>query len=139
MNQIFREPYCAGLPAGLATNWSVGVEYVVSQLASRPHVAGVFLGDEPEIGGVPGEQMCELSLTLKRRLQQAGRGDVFLYYNDGPGSIQLKRPGGLCAGLRGSAGSGFSRATPAPAAAARAHTCTCGNLRRLRIAIARMH
>jgi hypothetical protein len=99
VNQIFREPYCAGLPAGLATNWSVGVEYVVSQLASRPHVAGVFLGDEPEIGGVPGEQMCELSLVLKRRLQQAGRGDVFLYYNDGPGSIQLKRSGGLCAGL----------------------------------------
>ena len=41
--------------------------------------------------------MCKLSLYMKQALQAAGRRDVFLYYNDGPGSHMLSS--GLCAGL----------------------------------------
>jgi hypothetical protein len=43
----------------------------------------VRTGDEPEIWGVPYAQICELTLYLKTALIAAGRGDVFLAYNDG--------------------------------------------------------
>ena len=95
--QIFNEPYCAG-PTGLNSNWTAGADFVAATLADLPAIVGVFLGDEPEIGGVPYTEMCELSLYLKRALQKVGRQEMFLYYNDGPGSGIL-RGNELCPGL----------------------------------------
>eukprot|EP01051_Picozoa_sp_SAG22_P003305 SAG22_NODE_159_length_16948_cov_14.480503_13_plen_102_part_00 len=93
--QIFNEPYCAG-PVGLNHNFTAGADLVAATLAELPHIIGVFLGDEPEIAGVPWTDMCKLSIYLKQALQRLGRPDVFLYYNDGAGSHMLH---GLCPGL----------------------------------------
>ena len=94
---VIGEPYCGGA-TGLAPTWKVGVQWVVDQIKSRPHIIGLSLGDEPEIQGVPYAQMCELSLFLKTTLIQANRGEVFIHYNDGPGSGNLKG-NGMCKGL----------------------------------------
>ena len=94
--QVFGEPYCGG-PTGLCSAWKVGVNYTVAQVRSRPWLVGLWLGDEPEILGVDYPSMCTLILYLKNALIQAGRGDVFLVYNDGPGSGQLSI--GMCPGL----------------------------------------
>ena len=101
ISKVFGEPYCGG-PTGLwkggsGADWKVGVGWVVSQVVSRPWLAGLWLGDEPEILGVDYPSMCELSLYLKQSLIKAGRGDVFLTYNDGPESGQLSN--GMCPGL----------------------------------------
>ena len=62
----------------------------------------MYLGDEPEIQGVPGAQMCELALELKTLLIAANRSDIFLYYNDAvqgsyaPSFVKNKK---LCKGL----------------------------------------
>ena len=42
--------------------------------------------------------MCELSEFLKKTLIAAGRKDVFIHYNDGPASGNLKG-NGMCKGL----------------------------------------
>eukprot|EP01052_Picozoa_sp_SAG31_P032514 SAG31_NODE_3574_length_4113_cov_2.614848_5_plen_126_part_00 len=94
--QVFGEPYCGG-PTGLVPAWQVGANYTVAQVLSRPWIAGLWLGDEPEILGVDYASMCALILYLKKALIRAGRGDVFLAYNDGPGSGQLRT--GMCPGL----------------------------------------
>ena len=94
---VIGEPYCGG-KTGLAPSWKTGVQWVVDQIKDRPHVIGLTLGDEPEIQGVPYAQMCELSLFLKQTLIQAKRGDVFIHYNDGPASGNLKG-NGMCSGL----------------------------------------
>jgi sialidase-1 len=51
VSQVFGEPYCAG-PTGLAPFWQTGVQWVVTQVVSRKHIAGLWLGDEPELQGV---------------------------------------------------------------------------------------
>jgi hypothetical protein len=48
--QVFGEPYCGG-PTGLYSEWRVGANYTVAQVVSRPWIAGLWLGDEPEILG----------------------------------------------------------------------------------------
>ena len=50
---------------GGSQQWTVGADWVVSQVVSRPHVAALFLGDEPEIWGVPYGEMCQLAEYLK--------------------------------------------------------------------------
>ena len=70
---------------GLNANWTAGADMVVAMVVPLPHIRGLFLGDEPEINGVPWTDMCKLSLYLKQALQNAGRPEVFLYYNDGVG------------------------------------------------------
>ena len=82
---VIGEPYCGGA-TGLDKTWKVGAQWVVDQVKGRKHIVGLSLGDEPEIWGVPYTQMCELSLFLKSELIAAGRGDIFIHYNDGPGS-----------------------------------------------------
>ena len=62
--------------------WEAGVAWVVDHVKQRPHVVGIFLGDEPEGLGVNYSQMCQLSGALKAGLVSAGRPDVFTYYND---------------------------------------------------------
>ena len=94
---VIGEPYCGGA-TGLMPGWQVGVQWVVDQIKDRPHIAGLSLGDEPEIQGVPYAQMCELSEFLKKTLIAAGRKDVFIHYNDGPASGNLKG-NGMCKGL----------------------------------------
>jgi hypothetical protein len=94
---VIGEPYCGGA-TGLAPTWKVGVQWVVDQIKERKSVAGLSLGDEPEIQGVPYAQMCELSTFLKATLIAAKREDVFIHYNDGPGSGNLKG-NGMCKGL----------------------------------------
>ena len=94
---VIGEPYCGGA-TGLMPGWQVGVQWVVDQIKDRPHIAGLSLGDEPEIWGVPYAQMCELSEFLKKTLIAAGRKDVFIHYNDGPASGNLKG-NGMCKGL----------------------------------------
>ena len=94
--QVFGEPYCGG-PTGLFNDWKVGAAYTINQTVNRPWLTGLWLGDEPEILGVAYAAMCELILHLKQGLIKAGRGDVFLAYNDGPGSGQLSN--GMCIGL----------------------------------------
>ena len=102
VSKVFGEPYCSG-PTGLwkgwggTASWQVGVDWVVAQVKQRPHVVGLFLGDEPELFGVKGTDICALTLYLKQALLAAGRRDVFIYYNDTPNSYQLKH--GLCKGL----------------------------------------
>lgn len=93
---IFGEPYCGGAH-GLTENWRGAASWVAGQVANRPHIVGLWLGDEPEVLGVPGTMMCQLAEYLKSALINASRGDVFLYYNDGPGSYQISN--GLCKGL----------------------------------------
>ena len=94
---VIGEPYCGGA-TGLAPTWKVGVQWVVDQIKDRKSIAGLSLGDEPEIQGVPYAQMCELSTFLKATLIAAKREDVFIHYNDGPGSGNLKG-NGMCKGL----------------------------------------
>jgi hypothetical protein len=109
VDQIYGEPYCGGATglvdpdcSNASTCWKVGAAWAVAQVVSRPHVIGMYLGDEPEIAGVPGAQMCALALELKTRLIAANRSDVFLYYNDAvqgsyaPSFVRNKR---LCRGL----------------------------------------
>ena len=47
---------------------------------------------------MPYSQMCELSTFLKAALIAAKRSDVFIHYNDGPASGNLKG-NGMCKGL----------------------------------------
>lgn len=95
--RVMGEPYCGG-KTGLMVGWQIGVQWVVDTIKDRKHIVGLSLGDEPEIQGVPYSQMCELSTFLKARLLAAGRGDVFIHYNDGPTSGNLKG-NGMCKGL----------------------------------------
>jgi hypothetical protein len=94
---VFGEPYCGG-STGLQPTWKVGVQWVVDQVRSRPHIAGLYLGDEPEILGVAYSQICELSTFLKETLIAANRSDVFIGYNDGPASGNFAG-NGMCKGL----------------------------------------
>lgn len=94
---MWNEPYCGG-PTGLNDHWEQGADFVVGLVKGRPHVAGVWLGDEPEVWGVGKSDVCALSLYLKKALIAANRSDVFLAYNDSPNSAGL-RGDGLCAGL----------------------------------------
>lgn len=101
VTQVFGEPYCGG-PVGLymgpqGNAWQIGADSWVAAIKDKPWVVGLWLGDEPEIAGVPYAQMCELALYLKTALIAVGRSDVFLTYNDGPGSGQLTN--GMCKGL----------------------------------------
>ena len=107
VSRVWGEPYCSG-PTGLwkgtpwkswgaTASWEVGATWVVEQVKLRPHIRGIFLGDEPTLFGVSYADICALSLHLKRGLLAAGRRDVFIYFNDTPESQQLKR--GLCPGL----------------------------------------
>jgi hypothetical protein len=107
VSRVWGEPYCNG-PTGLwkgtpwkswgvTASWKVGATWVVEQVKSRPHIRGIFLGDEPTLFGVPYADICALSLHLKRGLLEIGRRDVFIYFNDTPESQQLKH--GLCPGL----------------------------------------
>eukprot|EP01043_Picozoa_sp_COSAG02_P034973 COSAG02_NODE_2476_length_8733_cov_9.786542_5_plen_669_part_00 len=102
VSRVWGEPYCSG-PTGLwkgwggTAGWQVGADWVVEQIKPRPHVRGVFLGDEPTNFGVTYSDICALSLYLKRALLAAGRRDVFIYFNDTPESQQLRH--GLCPGL----------------------------------------
>ena len=107
--QVYGEPYCGG-PTGLidpscansSTCWKAGAAWAVQQIAAKPHIVGMYLGDEPEIQGVPGSQMCELALELKTQLIAANRQEVFLYYNDAvqgayaPSFVKNKK---ICKGL----------------------------------------
>ena len=83
-------------------SWKSGVAWAVQQIVNRSHIVGIFLGDEPEIAGIPGTQMCELAFFFKTALINASRGDVFLYYNDAvqgsfePSFVRNKK---LCQGL----------------------------------------
>jgi hypothetical protein len=79
--QIYGEPYCGGA-IGLVPDWKTGAKWAVDQIVNRSHIVDMYLGDEPEIAGIPGSQMCELALYLKTALINASRGEVFLYYND---------------------------------------------------------
>jgi hypothetical protein len=107
VSRVWGEPYCSGPtglwkgtpwgPFGPTASWEVGADWVVEQVKSRPHVRGIFLGDEPTLFGVQYADICALSLHLKRGLLAAGRRDVFIYFNDTPESQQLKY--GLCPGL----------------------------------------
>jgi hypothetical protein len=94
---VYGEPYCGGA-RGLAVNWTGGVDVVAAAVKDLKHVVGVFLGDEPEVLGVSGEEMCQLTAYMKRALHAVGRRDMFVYYNDGPGSIQFRQKA-LCPGL----------------------------------------
>lgn len=102
VSRVFGEPYCSG-PTGLwkgwggSAGWKVGADWVVAQVKARPHITGLFLGDEPEMWGVSYAELCELAAYLKAGLIAAGRRDVFIYYNDTPRSTALKE--GLCKGL----------------------------------------
>ena len=82
--KVYGEPYCGG-PTGLwkgtargGQEWKTGVDNWVTQIVDKKWVTGLWLGDEPEIAGVPYAEMCELSLYLKTALIAAGRSDVFL-------------------------------------------------------------
>jgi hypothetical protein len=101
VSQVYGEPYCGG-PTGLfmgpgGKEWQVGADYWVAQIRDKMWVTGLWLGDEPEILGVPYAQICLLSTYLKTALIAAGRSDVFLAYNDGPSSGQMTN--GMCKGL----------------------------------------
>ena len=83
VSRVWGEPYCSG-PTGLwkggggTANWTVGANWVVAQVKPRPHVRGIFLGDEPTLFGVTYADICALSLHLKRALLATGRRDVFV-------------------------------------------------------------
>ena len=101
--KVMQEPYCGadkgakGGTRGLSGNWSLHIKKIAQMMVGQSNVVGMWLGDEPEIAGFPSNQLCALATTLKRELALVGRGDVWLYYNDGPSSSRFKE--GLCKGL----------------------------------------
>eukprot|EP01051_Picozoa_sp_SAG22_P029151 SAG22_NODE_10661_length_522_cov_0.813239_1_plen_155_part_01 len=61
---VIGEPYCGG-PTGLwmgpgGAEWKVGADSWVASIKPFKWVAGLWLGDEPEIWGVPYAQICDL-------------------------------------------------------------------------------
>ena len=101
VSKVYGEPYCGGA-TGLymgadGKEWQFGADYWVAQIRDKMWVVGLWLGDEPEIMGVPYAQICLLTTYLKKALIAAGRSDVFLAYNDGPSSGQMAN--GMCSGL----------------------------------------
>lgn len=65
--KVYGEPYCGG-PTGLwmgvsrgGQEWKTGADSWVASIKDKKWVTGLWLGDEPEIMGVPYAQMCELS------------------------------------------------------------------------------
>ena len=48
-------------------------------MVGQTNIAGMWMGDEPEILGFPSNQLCALATSLKRELAIVGRQDVFLY------------------------------------------------------------
>lgn len=90
--KVWNEPFCRAVPSGSAPgpapNYLVELAKVASHVAARPHVAGIFLGDEGMLLGIPLEGFCTLAGHLQRALKLVGRSDVFVYFNDGPDQMQ---------------------------------------------------
>ena len=92
-----RCPVAAGGLTQLAVNWSTAVANVADLLADLPNIVGLWMGDEPEIGGMSPDSLCAVAWTMKRALHRVNRSDMFIMYNDGPSSARFRE--GLCEGL----------------------------------------
>lgn len=87
-------PYPA---AQLALNWTQHVHAVAALLQNKTSIVGLWMGDEPEIGGMASDSLCAVAATMKQALHRVGRPDVWIMYNDGPDSARFRE--GLCKGL----------------------------------------
>ena len=88
---------CPGLETQLAVNWTQHVHNVAALVANLSSIVGLWMGDEPEIGGMSGDSLCAVAATMKQALHRVGRDDIWIYYNDGPDSVRFRL--GLCQGL----------------------------------------
>ena len=93
-NWLCECPYPA---AQLALNWTDHVETVAMLVQNKSSIVGLWMGDEPEIGGMSSDSLCAVAATMKQALHRVGRPDVFIMYNDGPDSACFRE--GLCRGL----------------------------------------
>ena len=97
--KVWGEPFCGG-PKGPTKNYLAELDKIAALLATRPHIAGVFLGDEGILLGVDENAFCTLANRTKAALAAAGRADVFVYFNDGPTemrtAIRWQRSHGNC-------------------------------------------
>ncbi len=87
-------PYPA---AQLALNWTQHVHAVAALLQNKTSIVGLWMGDEPEIGGMASDSLCAVAAAMKQALYRVGRSDVWIMYNDGPESARFSE--GLCKGL----------------------------------------
>ena len=85
---------------GPTANYPTELEKIAALVAKRPHIAGVFLGDEGILLGVDENAFCTLANRTRATLTAAGRADVFVYFNDGPTemrtAIRWQRAHGNC-------------------------------------------
>eukprot|EP01052_Picozoa_sp_SAG31_P009369 SAG31_NODE_490_length_14932_cov_9.350300_6_plen_778_part_00 len=88
---------CPYPPAQLALNWTQHVVNVAELIRNKSRIVGLWMGDEPEIGGMSSDSLCAVAATMKQALQRVGRPDVWIMYNDGPDSARFRE--GLCKGL----------------------------------------
>ena len=76
---LWGEPFCGGA-YGPTADYLTEVDKVVAAVAGRPHVTGLFLGDEGMLLGVDVDSFCRLANATKAALAAAGRGDIFVYW-----------------------------------------------------------
>ena len=68
-------PYPA---AQLALNWTQHVHAVAALLQNKTSIVGLWMGDEPEIGGMASDSLCAVAATMKQALHRVGRPDVWI-------------------------------------------------------------
>lgn len=85
---VWGEPFCGGPkgPRNGYRNISYPAELVkiANLVKARPHIAGLFLGDEGILLGINENEYCTLANRTRAALDAVGRKDVFVYFNDGP-------------------------------------------------------
>lgn len=75
--QVWGEPFCGGAK-GVTKNWKTEADKIVKHVVARPHIAGIFLGDEGILLGIDENDFCTLGNYTKAKLREAGRPEVFI-------------------------------------------------------------
>ena len=73
--QVWGEPFCGG-SKGPTKNYLSELDKIAALVAKRPHIAGIFLGDEGILLGINENDFCTLANRTKAALAAAGREDV---------------------------------------------------------------
>ena len=71
---------CPYPEAQLALNWTDHVQAVASLVQNKTSIVGLWMGDEPEIGGMSSDSLCAVAAIMKQALHRAGRPDVWIMY-----------------------------------------------------------
>ena len=63
--KVWNEPFCGGSPKGPSVNYQSELKKIAGLVATRPHIAGLFLGDEGILLGVDEDKFCRLANDTK--------------------------------------------------------------------------